>query len=383
MKTKSVQTLEQVCLFIADCLHNTAPTQDEGYPLIRTPNIGRGRLELDGVYRVSEDTYKIWTRRAIPQTDDLVLAREAPAGNVAIIREGQTVCLGQRTVHLRPDPEQVDPNFLCYFLLTPEQQGALLAGETGATSKHVNMSDIRKLALPNLPSLKVQRKIGNILSAYDDLITNNRRRIQLLEQAAREIYKEWFVRLRFPGHEQTRVVDGVPVGWDYIPFEDALVLQRGFDLTESEREEGDVPVYGSTGLNGFHNKAMAKAPGVVTGRSGTLGKVTYVEQDYWPHNTALWVREFKKVSPLFAFFLLQEMKLEQYNGGVSVPTLDRKAVHRVQVLIPPQKLIDALDENIKPIFAQTSNLRRQIESLAQARDILLPRLMSGAIAPTP
>ena len=351
--------------------------------MIRTPNIGRGRLELDGVYRVSEDTYKIWTRRAIPQTDDLVLAREAPAGNVAIIREGQTVCLGQRTVHLRPDPEQVDPNFLCYFLLTPEQQGALLAGETGATSKHVNMSDIRKLALPNLPSLKVQRKIGNILSAYDDLITNNRRRIQLLEQAAREIYKEWFVRLRFPGHEQTRVVDGVPVGWDYIPFEDALVLQRGFDLTESEREEGDVPVYGSTGLNGFHNKAMAKAPGVVTGRSGTLGKVTYVEQDYWPHNTALWVREFKKVSPLFAFFLLQEMKLEQYNGGVSVPTLDRKAVHRVQVLIPPQKLIDALDENIKPIFAQTSNLRRQIESLAQARDILLPRLMSGAIAPKP
>jgi type I restriction enzyme S subunit len=92
-------------------------TQDTGFPLIRTPNIGKGRLILDDVYRVSDETYDIWTQHALPEAGDLILAREAPAGNVAVIKNGQRVCLGQRTVHLRPNPEKVDSDFLCYFLL--------------------------------------------------------------------------------------------------------------------------------------------------------------------------------------------------------------------------------------------------------------------------
>ena len=111
------RTLDDVCEFIVDCLHKTAPIQAEGYPSIRTPNVGRGRLILDGVNRVSEAVYQEWTQRAVPVAGDLILAREAPAGNVAIIKDGQVVCLGQRTVHLRPDRKKVDPDFLCYYLL--------------------------------------------------------------------------------------------------------------------------------------------------------------------------------------------------------------------------------------------------------------------------
>ena len=183
-------TLDEVCIFIVDCLHKTAPTQPTGYPSIRTPNVGRGRLLLDGVNRVSEDVYAEWTKRAIPEPGDLILAREAPAGNVAIIREGQTVCLGQRTVHLRPSHEKVDPDFLCYYLLAPRQQGALLAGETGATAGHVNMRDIRRLELGTLPTVPEQQRLGQIIAVYDDLIENNRRRIALLEKAARLLYRE-------------------------------------------------------------------------------------------------------------------------------------------------------------------------------------------------
>src|SRR5271165_3043709 len=102
------ETLDDACEFIVDCLHATAPTQEDGYPLIRTPNVGKGRLELSGVLRVSEDTYQVWTKRAVPEAGDLILAREATAGNVAIIKEGEKVCLGQRTVHLRPDKTKVD-----------------------------------------------------------------------------------------------------------------------------------------------------------------------------------------------------------------------------------------------------------------------------------
>lgn len=189
------QTLNDVCEFIVDCLHKTAPIQSEGYPSIRTPNVGRGRLILEGVNRVSEAVYEEWTQRAVPLAGDLILAREAPAGNVAVIKEGQIVCLGQRTVHLRPNRLKVDSDFLCYYLLAPKQQGNLLAGETGATAKHVNMRDIRRLPLGRLPNVKTQVAAANTIAAYDDLIENNRKRITLLEEAARLLYREWFAYL--------------------------------------------------------------------------------------------------------------------------------------------------------------------------------------------
>jgi type I restriction enzyme, S subunit len=113
---------------------------------------------------------------------------------------------------LRPDRNQVDPDFLCYFLLAPKQQGNLLAGETGATAGHVNMRDIRRLNLGVLPDRSTQKKAAEIISAYDDVIENNRRRIALLEEAARMLYREWFVRFRFPGHEHIKIIDGIPRG---------------------------------------------------------------------------------------------------------------------------------------------------------------------------
>jgi type I restriction enzyme S subunit len=244
---------------------------------------------------------------------------------------------------------------------------------------HINLEILKGFAIP-LPPLPVQHHIVSVLSAYDDLIENNLRRMALLEESARLLYREWFVRLHFPGYEHTRIVNSVPEGWERAPLEYALVLQRGFDLPSQNRQEGPVPVYASTGSNGYHDKAMVKGPGVVTGRSGTLGVVHYISEDFWPLNTTLWVREFKRVTPIYAFFLLQELKLEQYNGGVSVPTLDRKVVHRVPILIPSEKLLSVLSEYVEPIFTQITNLKLQNQKLKAARDLLLPRLMSGEIA---
>lgn len=106
----------------------------------------------------------------------------------------------------------------------------------------------------------------------------------------------------------------------------------------------------------------------------------YIADDFWPLNTALWVKEFRRVTPLLALFLMREMDLKQYNGGVSVPTLDRKTVHKVEVLIPPKGMLTAFDEFAVPIFEQIGNLKLQNEKLRAARDLLLPRLMSGEIA---
>ena len=218
--------LEDVCEFIVDCPHSTAKDEGEGFPLIRTPNIGKGRLLLDGVHRVSEDVYNKRNARAVPQDDDLIFAREAPAGNVAIVKNGEKVCLGQRTVLLRPNKELVNPDFLTYFLLAPEQQYGLLGTANGATVSHVNIPTIRGLKI-NLPPLQVQSRIAEIISSYDDLIENNQKQIKLLEEAAQRLYKEWFVDLRFPGHENVKIVDGVPEGWQQQALSEIAYIIMG------------------------------------------------------------------------------------------------------------------------------------------------------------
>ena len=178
--------LNDICEFIVDCPHSTAPNEGEGYPIIRTPNVGRGRLILDGVQRVSKATYDKRNIRAVPQKDDIIFAREAPAGNAAIIRAGQEVCLGQRTVLIRPDKKKVCPQFLAYYILAPKQQYELLGTANGATVAHVNIPIIRNMQV-NLPKIEIQERIAEILSSYDDLIENNKKQIKLLEEAAERL----------------------------------------------------------------------------------------------------------------------------------------------------------------------------------------------------
>jgi type I restriction enzyme S subunit len=160
--------LADLCELIVDCEHKTAPTQAHGIPSIRTPNIGKGRLMLDNVNRVSEGTYLEWTRRAQPREGDLILAREAPAGNVAVIPTNTRVCLGQRTVLIRPQASAVNSYFLVFLLLEPVTQARLLAHSRGATVQHINMKDIRSLTIESLPSVSEQSAISASLWALEE-----------------------------------------------------------------------------------------------------------------------------------------------------------------------------------------------------------------------
>ena len=234
--------LNDICELIVDCPHSTAYDEGTGYPLVRTPNIGRGRLIYSGMHRVCEEVYNKRNARAIPQTNDLIFAREATAGNVALIQEGEKVCLGQRTVLIRPNANLVNPAFLTYHLLAPEQQYKLLSTANGATVAHVNMPTIRNLKL-SLPPLATQHRIATILSRYDSLIENYQKQIKLLEEAAQRLYKEWFVDLHFPGHENTNIVDGVPEGWEKKKLCELFSFVRGKSYTSKElSDEGTIMV---------------------------------------------------------------------------------------------------------------------------------------------
>ena len=150
--------LEDITVLIEDCPHTTAKDEGKGYPLVRTPNIGEGQLLLDGVHRVSKEVYDKRNVRAVPQVDDIIYAREAPAGNVAVIRENEQVCLGQRTVLIRPMNTLIDSVWLTYAMLTPYSRNHLISKATGSTVTHVNMASIRPFDLP-LPPLSEQHRI--------------------------------------------------------------------------------------------------------------------------------------------------------------------------------------------------------------------------------
>jgi type I restriction enzyme S subunit len=190
--------LDHICLNIIDCEHKTAPTQENGIPSIRTTDIKRGVIDFRGANKISEETYRAWTQRLEPRAYDLILAREAPVGEVGIIPEGQRACLGQRTVLIRPNPEKVFPYYLLYLMLSREIKHEMTTRAAGSTVEHLNMSDIRELNLPDLPALEIQSQIGNTLANLDRKIENLRKQNETLEAIAQTLFKHWFVDFEFP-----------------------------------------------------------------------------------------------------------------------------------------------------------------------------------------
>lgn len=268
------------------------------------------------------------------------------------------------------------PRFVYYCIQTLDfAQFNAGAGVPTLNRNHLDSLDV------SVPALATQRKIAGVLSAYDDLIENNTRRIAILEEMAQAIYREWFVNFRFPGYEKVKLIDSplgkIPEGWKVGRLDDVLVLQRGFDLPVGQRLEGNVPVYAATGIVGTHNEAKVKGPGVLTGRSGSLGTVTYIHEDHWPLNTALWVKEFKKPSPIFAYYTLGSIDFSSFNSGAAVPTLNRNDIHGLPTLLPADDIVVAFHQIECPLFDAVRTLRKKNEVLRRTRDLLLPKLISG------
>lgn len=387
--------LSDVCEFIVDCPHSTAPDEGKGYPLIRTPNVGKGRLDLNGVHRVSESVYKQRIQRGAPRTNDLIFAREAPAGNVALVQENQTVCLGQRTVLIRPNVQKVNPQYLVYYLLSPKPQYELLGTANGATVTHVNLPAIRNLKI-ELPEKSVQDKIGTILVTYDDLIENNQKQIKLLEEAAQRLYKEWFVDLNFPGHENTKFVDGVPEGWSKSTVGNICKLRKV--VITPDKIESNTPYIGlehmprndiclstwgkSEEINSnkfiylkkdvlfgkirpyFHKVGFALNDGITS----TDTMVMVADQNLWG------LLLVTVSSDAFVDFSYQNCK-----EGAKMPRADWKQMEKYAIMIADQATQKLFEQEILVITNKISALAFQCRSLREARDRMLPKLMGGEV----
>ena len=345
---------------------------------IRARDIKNGKIDGSDLGYISEETQKK-IERYIVNTNDIIITIAGTIGEVALVsKKFDGVNLTENAVRLTEFSKDVCPEFLAYILKSPERKEYMEQVAGGSAQPKLGIYKIEAIKV-DLPDIQIQHKIADILSAYDDLIENNQKQIKLLEEVAQRLYKEWFVDLHFPGHENTKIVDGVPEGWSRTNINGILTFHRGYDLTKNEMKAGRYPVIGSTSIIGYHNEFKIKGPGIVTGRSGSLGKYQLVWDDFWPHNTSLYISDYKDHNIFFVYSLLQTVDFASLNNGGAIPTLNRNVLSNIEVIEPEKKLQDVFAKIAEPQYQKIRNLEKQNDRLKTARDLLLPKLMSGEV----
>lgn len=381
MKSNKIRLGEQ-CVVTSSKRFHLSERITQGVPFYCSKEIikkfnGEDVTECD---YISEDLYKkVSNEFGVPKENDLLITTRGTIGIPYLYKRTDRFYFADGNLTWIKDfDSNLYSKFLYYWFQSYEGRKKFEALAKGTAQKAVPISGIKTLEI-ELPSLKSQKRIADILSAYDDLIENNQKQIKLLEEAAQRLYKEWFVDLRFPGHENTKIVDGVPEGWSRTNINGILTFHRGYDLTKNEMKAGRYPVIGSTSIIGYHNEFKIKGPGIVTGRSGSLGKYQLVWDDFWPHNTSLYISDYKDHNIFFVYSLLQTVDFASLNNGGAIPTLNRNVLSNIEVIEPEKKLQDVFAKIAEPQYQKIRNLEKQNDRLKTARDLLLPKLMSGEV----
>jgi type I restriction enzyme S subunit len=260
----------------------------------------------------------------------------------------------------------------------------------------------------HLPPYQYQRTVSSLLSSIDDKIELNKRMNETLESMAQAIYRDWFVdfgpvRRKLEGvTDPVRIVgglmpdparaaelaalfpdgfgdDGLPLGWQVARVEDLLELSYGKSMPKTARRHGDIPVYGSGGIGGYHDVALSAGPGIIVGRKGTVGSLFWESGPFFPIDTVFYVVPKLGVSLNFAWEMLGTLGLSDMNTDAAVPGLNRSNVYRLEVPRAPAFVMSAFEEIVGPLRAMLEAKGSENRTLAETRDYLLPRLMSGEV----
>ena len=389
--------LKQLCSEIVDCVNKTAPTSDvpTPYKMLRTSDIRGGKINLENLNCVTKEVYEKWTRRGKLQKGDVIFTREAPLGEVGLVREEKNYFLGQRLVLFRANNKMCDGRFLMYSLLWHDNKQAIISKGVGSTVAHLRVPECENIEI-KVPDLDAQHRIADILSAYDDLIENNQKQIKLLEEAAQRLYKEWFVDLRFPGHENTKIVDGVPEGWSKSTVGNICKLRKV--VITPDKIESNTPYIGlehmprndiclsmwgkSEEINSnkfiylkkdvlfgkirpyFHKVGFALNDGITS----TDTMVMVADQNLWG------LLLVTVSSNAFVDFSYQNCK-----EGAKMPRADWKQMEKYAIMIADQATQKLFEQEILVITNKISALAFQCRSLREARDRMLPKLMGGEV----
>jgi type I restriction enzyme, S subunit len=397
-RTEPVRAL---CHEVVDCVNKTAPIVNTptDFKMIRTTNVKAGQIDLTDCRFVDDATYAKWTRRVKPRRNDIVLTREAPLGEVGLLRSDENVFLGQRTMLYRADPKVLDQRFLFYSMLGQYVQGQIRGQGSGATVEHLRVPDAESFLVPH-PSVDQQRKIAAILSAYDDLIANNQRRIALLETMAEEIYREWFVRMRFPGHATAGLKRGLPTGWVQRHVSEVADINSRSIGREQELEAihyVDIGAVGTNEMGSIEELALRDAPGrarrIVRHGDILWSSVRPGNRSYCivldPPANLVASTGFAVISPKPGTpftYLHKAVTTQDFTDqmvavakGSAYPATSFDDFGKAQIVWPSEQLLEDFDRMTRPMYEMAERLRKASSSLRKQRDALLPRLISGKL----
>lgn len=398
--------IKDLCNSIVDCVNKTAPTVDYAtpYKMIRTTNVKNGWVDTEQVRYVEGEVYKKWTKRQVPQKGDVILTREAPLGEVGMIRSNEQVFLGQRLVSYRTNPSLLNNKFLLYSLRTSMMQQQIQSFGSGSTVTHMRVPDAEKLNL-YIPDINTQGILGNLIGCYDDLIENNEKRIKILEEMAQRLYTEWFVNFKFPGHEKVKMVDSgseygrVPDGWEVTPIDQAIKIspRTKYEKGKPIRHVGMGCISETVSvidISGIEQKE--KLVGVKFQNKDTLfsritpclqnGKTAYVnflsEGEVASGSTEFLVMREDKLTPTYIYLLSRNNDFRESAKLAMVGASGRQRVHagfykKYQVVVPPKEILQEFEEIVEHYFILSNSLNNRNYQLLKTRDLLIENLVTG------
>jgi type I restriction enzyme S subunit len=316
-----------------------------------------------------------------------VTSRNGDKITIALFNDFDKALISQAYVPFEvKDSNDLDPEYLMMWFRRPEFDRYARFKSHGSAREIFDWEEMCNTLLP-IPHIDKQREIVKEYNTIQNRIALNQQLIQKLEETAQAIYREWFVEFEFPdekrkpyksnGGEMVESELGeIPKSWGTGTLFDLIELQRGFDLPTQNRKNGVYPIFASTGTNEKHSEYKVKAPGIVTGRSGSLGEVFYVDEDFWPLNTTLWVKHFKRATPIYSYYVLKGINIIDYNGGSAVPTLNRNDIHRHQLIVPERTVVEIFEKIQQAFFKQVKILNQENQKLTELKELLLSKLAS-------
>lgn len=398
MKWEKVR-LEDCCYSISDGDHQPPPKAQQGIPFVTISNINSmNQLDFSDTMFVPKEYYQSLDEKRKVRKGDVLYSVVGSFGIPVLIKEERPFVFQRHIAILRPKEDIVDSRFLFYTMLNRDFYAKADAVAIGAAQRTVSLGSLRNIKI-DVPSLESQKHIADILSTYDDLIENNQKQIKLLEEAAQRLYKEWFVDLRFPGHENTKIVDGVPEGWQWCKVRDVADINSSA-LPKNYKEDfidyvdlgsvrcGHIETRTRYNLNEAPGRAKRCAKdgdiiwGMVRPNLKAYALVTNPkETDVF--STGFAVLSAKKVPYSYLYCAVTQEEFVGYlvnaTNGAAYPAVKPVHFEVADILKPDDKVLEQFHSVADLIFRKIEMLDKQNHNLSEARDLLLPKLMNGEV----
>lgn len=388
--------LQEICESISDGDHLPPPKAEKGIPFVTISNIKDNQLDFTDTMFVPETYYEKLDNKRKAKTGDILYSVVGSFGIPVLLKRDEKFVFQRHIAILRPN--KIESSFLYYTMLGRDFYAKADAAAIGAAQRTVSLTSLRNIEIC-LPPLETQQKIAGILSAYDDLIENNHKQIKLLEEAAQKLYKEWFVKLNFPGHENEKIVDGVPEGWSFERIDSFIELLNGFAFkSDSFDNEGKYKIITIKNVqdgafDSFNVNRVKDVPSkmpdwcnleigdILLSLTGNVGRVCLVTSENCLLNQR--VAKLKSEYPAYTYTLFRSkdmfVMMNNLANGAAQQNLSPIRTGEQKILKPTNEIISAFEKLVSPYIKKELSLFIQIQLLQSARDKLLPKLMNGEV----